>query len=160
MSRSAQRKLPVCGCLASASSNDRQGKSCADCRGGVQLPHVRKCGKNQERTPFMTEPGFWFLLGSASISAAVIGWVCFLEVSYRLGRRWRRAFSIGRAGLEKATDAVVLPPPTAGVRSREQLRLQVRTAVAKRKLSIRLHMRSLSKHVERPSVPNSTAVFS
>jgi hypothetical protein len=69
----------------------------------------------------MTEADFWFLLGAASINAAVIGWVCFLEVSYRLERRCRRACSIGLAGLKTATDAVVLPPPTAGVRSRRAI---------------------------------------
>ena len=106
----------------------------------------------------MTEANFWFLLGAASISAAVIGWVCFLEVSYRLERRCRRACSIGLAGLKTAT--VVLPLPPAGARSRGQLRLLVRTAVPKRKLSVRLPMWSHSKHVKRPSVPNSTAVFS
>ena len=85
----------------------------------------------------MTEANFWFLLGAASISAAVIGWVCFLEVSYRLERRRRRACSIGLAGLKTATHAVVRPPPPVIA--------VVRTAVPKRKLSIRLPMWSHSK---------------
>jgi hypothetical protein len=102
----------------------------------------------------MAEGDFWFFLGAVSLSAGVIAWVGFLEISYRLERRRRRAGSIGLAGLKTATEAIVLAPPAAGVRSREQLRLLVRTAVPKRKLSIRLPMWPLSKHVKQPSGPN------
>jgi hypothetical protein len=108
----------------------------------------------------MAEGDFWFFLGAVSLSAGVIGWVCFLEISYRLERRRRRAGSIGLARLKTATETVVLPLPAAGVRSREQLPLLVRTAVPKRKLSIRLPMWPLSKHVKQPSGHNSTAVYS
>jgi len=35
----------------------------------------------------MTNVGFWFLLGAAFVSAAVISWVCFLELIYQRERR-------------------------------------------------------------------------
>ena len=74
----------------------------------------------------MTEADFWFLLGAASLSAVVIGWVCFLEVSYRLERRRRRgAASIGLPGLKMAGAALeILPQPlTSAHVSQGQLRI-------------------------------------
>ena len=62
----------------------------------------------------MTNVGFWFLFGSAFVSAAVIGWVCFLELTYRLERRCsrQRAAAISLAGLQTAGAARenLLPP--------------------------------------------------
>jgi hypothetical protein len=109
----------------------------------------------------MMEADFWFFLGAASLSAAVIGWVCFLEVSYRLERRRRRAGLIGLAGLKTAREAseIVQQPPTAAVRSREHLRLPVWTATLKRKLFLRLPMWSPSKQINQSTGPNSTAVY-
>jgi hypothetical protein len=108
----------------------------------------------------MTEAGFWFVLGSASISAAVIGWVCFLEVSYVLERRRRRAASTGLAGLKTARVREIVPqPPTTAASSREQLLLPVTTATLKRKFSLRLTWWPLSKHVNQPHGSNPTAVL-
>jgi len=95
----------------------------------------------------MMEADFWFFLGAVSLSAGVIGWVCFLEISYRLERRRRRAGSIGLAGLTTARGAseIVQQPPTAAVRSREHLRLPVWTATLKRNLFLRLPMWNIGR---------------
>lgn len=73
----------------------------------------------------MTEVDFWFVSGAATLSAAIIGWVCFLEVRYRLERQRRRAASIGFAGLKtaKAVREIVPRPRTTAAFSREQLRI-------------------------------------
>src|SRR5579864_4161952 len=101
----------------------------------------------------MAEADFWFLLVAASLSAAVIGWVCFLELSYRLERRRRRAFATGRAKLNtaRATCEIVAPSPPTAFRSREQLRLLDRTPALKRKLSMHLPWWPFSKYVKQPS---------
>jgi len=73
----------------------------------------------------MTEVDFLFLFGAVLVSAAVIGWVCFLEVGYRLERQRHRAALTGLAGLETAGAAheIIPKPPTAADRSREQIRI-------------------------------------
>lgn len=88
----------------------------------------------------MMEADFAFFLVAVSLSAGVIGWVCFLEISYRLERRRRRAASIGLAGLKtsRAARHIVLQPATNADRSQEQLRLLVRPPTLKRNFSIRL----------------------
>ena len=55
----------------------------------------------------MTNVGFWFLFGSGFVSAAVIGWVCFLELTYQLERRRSRqhAAATSLAGLQTAGEA-------------------------------------------------------
>jgi hypothetical protein len=67
-----------------------------------------------ERVIVMTNVGFWFLFGSAFVSAAVIGWVCFLELTYQLERRRSRqhAATISLAGLQTAGAAreILLQP--------------------------------------------------
>jgi hypothetical protein len=110
----------------------------------------------------MTEADLWFLVGSASLSAAVIGFVCFLELSYRLERRCRRAAAMELAGLSaaRATHDVVAQLPTTEIRHREQLRLLVWTAALKRKLYIRLPWWPVSRYVNQPRGPNSTPVYS
>jgi hypothetical protein len=72
----------------------------------------------------MTEVDFWFLFGATLLSAAVIGWVCFLEVSYRLHRQRYRAL-IGLPGLDTEGEArkIVRQHPTAMDHPRERLRL-------------------------------------
>lgn len=72
----------------------------------------------------MTQVDFLFFLGAAFLGAAVVGWVCFLEVSYRLERQHRRAAPI-RLGLSTARAAreIVAQPPTTADRSREQLHI-------------------------------------
>ncbi len=109
----------------------------------------------------MMEADFWFFLGAVSLSAGVIGWVCFLEISYRLERQRRRAGSIGLTGLKTARRAseIVQQPPTAAVRSRAHLRLPVRTETLKRALYFRLPMWSHSKHIKQSTGPSSTAVY-
>jgi hypothetical protein len=74
----------------------------------------------------MTNVGFWFLVGSAFISAAVIGWVCFLELTYQLERRRsrQRAATISLAGLQTAEAAreISLQPRQSAHGFREQSR--------------------------------------
>jgi hypothetical protein len=67
----------------------------------------------------MTTADFWFMFGAASVSAMVIGWVCFLEISYRLERQRHRAALAGLAGLKTAGAARedIPQPPTAADRS-------------------------------------------
>jgi hypothetical protein len=71
----------------------------------------------------MTTADFWFMFGAASISAMVIGWVCFLEISYRLERQRHRAPLAGLAGLKTAGAARedVPQPPTAAYRLQEHI---------------------------------------
>jgi hypothetical protein len=74
----------------------------------------------------MTNVGFWFLFGSGFVSAAVIGWVCFLELTYQLERRrsHQRAATISLAGLQTAGAAreILLQPRQPADSVREQLR--------------------------------------
>ena len=83
----------------------------------------------------MTNVGFWFLVGSAFISAAVIGWVCFLELTYQLERRRSRqhAASTSLAGLQTAGAAreILLQPRQPADSVREQLRSTCAEAEAK-----------------------------
>jgi len=73
----------------------------------------------------MTNVGFWFLFGSAFVSAAVIGWVCFLELTYQLERRSRDAAAQSSlSGLQTtATAREILSQPLQPTdSSREQSR--------------------------------------
>ena len=74
----------------------------------------------------MTNVGFWFLFGSAFVSAAVIGWVCFLELTYQLERRRsrKRAAPTSLSGLQTAGAGreILLQPRQPADSVREQLR--------------------------------------
>ena len=73
----------------------------------------------------MTNVGFWFLFGGAFISAAVISLVCFLEVSFQLGRRsHKRAPATSLSGFQIAGAAreILLRPRKAADGFREQIR--------------------------------------
>jgi hypothetical protein len=74
----------------------------------------------------MTNIGFWFFFGSAFVSAAVIGWVCFLELTYQLERRRsrQRADATSLAGLQTAGAAreILLQPRQPADDLREQSR--------------------------------------
>jgi hypothetical protein len=67
----------------------------------------------------MTKVDFWFFFGAAFFSATVIGWVCFLEVTYRRERERHRSVSTGFRTAGAAHE--IGPTPTAADRSRDKL---------------------------------------
>jgi hypothetical protein len=82
----------------------------------------------------MTNVGFWFLFGSGFVSAAVIGWVCFLELTYQLERRRspRHAASTSLAGLQTiGAREILLQPRQSAHGFREQSRSPYAEAEAK-----------------------------
>lgn len=101
------------------------------CHAREQLRSLPLCGCSSRAAPelgtdtVMTEVDFWFLFGAASVSAAVIGFVCWLEVSYRLERQRRCAASIALAGLKTTGVApeIAPQPPTTAEHSGERLRI-------------------------------------
>jgi len=69
----------------------------------------------------MTNVGFWFLFGAAFVSAAVISWIGFLELTYQLERRHSRKHAPATSLPEVRTAGTardVLQPrkPAAGFR--------------------------------------------
>jgi hypothetical protein len=95
-----------------------------------------------ERITVMTNVGFWFLFGAAFVSAAVIGWVCFLELTCQLERRRsrKRAAPTSLSGLQTAGAGreILLQPRKPADGFREQLRTR------KLKLRLPMHLRQWS----------------
>lgn len=83
----------------------------------------------------MTNVGLWFLSFAAFVSAAVIGWVAFLELTYQRGRwRSRKLAPAGFSGFQAAGTArepVLHPRKRADV-----FRERVRSARAEAEVKI------------------------